>query len=428
MGGWLEKNARGLLAVVGGLMVLAGISWWVFFYEARYTITPAPSSASVTVDDIAVTTGTRVKLKPGPHVIAATLNDFIPFSQTIQAKSGQYATLPITLRAVPHLQVATKDRVTGVALEPTTNAIDYINQTKQEAERVSLTADGKPTAPVALSPAGSLQNVDEWLWAPTFDLGLFRRGDRWTLYNFNRADLLNQTRSDWPDGVGSVSWHPSIRDEQTANSKQQTAGQSTTLVHFNAPSGGEQTLVETDPLHSVADRLTDLRGSGVNSPTIAWVGAGDDVVLLSKDGRLWRFIIYTRSLSAITQSETVDGFVAAPNGQIILAHTSSGQLFTIGIDGKNKHDLKETGSIAGAAWAPDSSAIWLATTDGGLKVQRIVVATDIAINYATPQSESVGALNQTLVTSDEKTLVLAGDRGIATLSLVSTEYPEITVK
>ena len=129
MGAWLEKHARTLLIIVGGLMVLAGASWWIFFYQARLTLVPTPVSATVTIDGATVAAGTRIKLEPGPHVITASLNDFIPFSQTVQAKSGQYLPLPIILRAVPHLQKATLDQVTGVALEPTTNAISVTNRT-----------------------------------------------------------------------------------------------------------------------------------------------------------------------------------------------------------------------------------------------------------------------------------------------------------
>ncbi len=419
---WIEKNSRLLLAVTGGVMLLAGLAWWAFFYEARYTVNPSPTSASVMVDGRSVRAGQRVKLKPGSHTLVVTLNEFVPFEQTIQARSGQYRTLPIVLKSLPHLQSVTRDRVTGVAIDPTTGAIVYVNQASGRAEQVTLIADPTPTEPVALSPAGSLTGIDEWLWGPSFDLGLFRSGSKWKLYNFNRADLLHQSVTDWPAGVGSVSWKPT--GQQTANGKQQTAvsHQPSTLIHYNAPSDGEQTLVETDPLHASASRLIDLRGSGVNTPIVNWVGAGDDVVLLSKDGRLWQFVVYTRSLTAITASETVDGFLASPDGQMILAHTRDNQLFVIGIDGTTKRTLAETGSLAGATWSPDSSAVWLVTTDDGLAVRRIDIATDITTAYAVASTDSVGQLSQILVTDDEQTLVLSGSVGLTTLPLVPETY------
>ena len=424
MGTWLEKNARVLYAVIGGFMLLASLTWWLFFYEARYTFNPTPSSASITVDGAAVSAGQRIKLKPGAHQLSVTLNDFIPFNQTIHVQSGQYQSRPISLRATPHLQPITQDRTTGPALNPADSSLSFINLTTGNAERSTIAPAAKPTPPVALSPVNSLQQVDEWLWAPSRDLGLVRSGGQWSLYNFNRADLLHQTSTPWPDGVGSVSWFPvgqGARSKEQGANATQTSSQSTALVHFNSPSSGEQTLVETDPLHSASLRLADLRDSGIHNPSVTWVGAGNDVVLRSSEGRLWRFVLYTRSLTPITKSETVTGSLASPDGQMLLAQSANEQLFVIGIDGKHKRVLKETGTIAGAAWSPDSKALWLVSSGNRLTVERVVIATDTSTAFATA-GESVGTLSSTLVTADEQQLVLSGSHGIATLNLVPVAY------
>ena len=419
-GSFLERYGRLLLIGIAVLLVVAGAAWHLLFYEMRVTVTTSPASATVTIDGVDVTGQKNVKLKPGSHDVKVLLADFVPFDQTIKASSNKYVTMPVALNTMPHLQMISSGNDTALSYDATSNQLYYINHTANDAERVTLTTSQAPTGvvsslpkPQVLTPS-TLTSVDSWIWSPDHQLGLVQHGGNWSLYDFARFNLVDQQQTDWPTGIGSVSWNPT---------------DTTQLAYYFEPGTGEQTLIRTNPLHQTADRLLNFRDSGISTPVVRWVGDGSDIVLQSKEGRLWRFVVYSKALTPITQSENVADALPSPDGKTILVRETSGSLFLIGIDGKNKQALTFQAPLAQVAWQQDSAAFWVVTSaSGSLSISKYDTATNTSTAYGLATSETVGAVSGVVITKDQSTLVLTGASGLALVSVVPTQYQAVTLK
>jgi len=414
---FLEKNGKTILIGMGGLLGVALVVWWYFFYDMRLTVAVTPSSAAVMLDGIDVTGQKQVKLKPGSHTLKVTLNDYLPLEQTIQAKSNTYVTLPVTLTTLPHLTLVTKDSTTSTSFDATNHKLYYRNTSANDAERIDLASgtsidSSSVPKPQVLTP-GALTGIDEWLWGPGYDLGLMRQGNKWSLYSFNRFDLVHQSTSSWPDGVGSVAWNPTNVNQ---------------LAHYFAPTGGEQTLIQTDPQHQTTNRIFNFLNSAVSAPKVAWVGDGSDMVLLSKEGRLWRFTVYNKTLTAITQSENVSDMTTSPDGKTILAKQADGNLFLIGIDGSNKRAIDGSLPLAQFAWSADSQSLWMVTNGDSLGITKLTVADGSKTAYSMANKETVGTIHSISVTDDNSRMALAGSSGLGLVRLEPSTYPTLTLK
>lgn len=429
---WVENHTRALLIAMGGLLGLAALLWWAFFYQARLTIQVDPPSAAVTIDERTYQQGEVAKLKPGSHTVRATLTDHIPLEQSLTVGSNQYRTLSIELRTTPGLELVTSDGAFGAAIDRSAQTISYVNATRQRAERLRLSGTGKPVV-LTLTNDGAFAGVDEVHWSPSPTLALVRRGDRWSLYDFERSDLVHQRELPWPSGIGAVSWHPVVVTTEAHSpagdvGPNPSATQPLELIHYYAPGDGEQTLVRTDPLHTALDRLTNLRESGLDRPDVVWVGDGTDVVLRSAQLQLWRFGAYSRQLAPITQSDRVTGFLPSPDGTQLLYRTDQGTLFLIGSDGANRRPVELSVSLERAAWSADNQVIWAVTGDDSLAVERITVSDGARQSFAVAANQSVGSLTGVVVTDNQQQLVVVGSAGVALLRLEAGSYPPLTVK
>jgi hypothetical protein len=391
---------------------VAVVTWWLTFYEARLTLLPTPSEATVTVDGNEQSAGQRLKLKPGPHRVVIRASGRVPLDQTIAVKSGQYLTVPVTLTVVPAAQRVVSDPTSALATEAATDRVVYLNRGRHQAEQLSLASES--ASPIPLTPA-VLDAVDEWRWGPQFTLALERHGDRWLLYDLARTDLIHQATTPWPTGVGSVAWQPKPPDTATA------------LIHAFTGTDGERTLIRTTPTHDTSERLVNFKDTDITPQTIEWVGTGTDLVLLDDHGRLHRIVLYTRTLTDIPIDGRVTDFTVSPDGQTVVAATDANQLIRIGIDGKQPQRLKVNQPLNQLTWSADSQSLWIVEPGSETPMQQLDLATGALTAYTVVLGD-LGSIDSVVVNRSGDTLVIASTNGLFTVPIERTSYPPLLGK
>lgn len=342
-----------------GVAVTAALIFYFFFYNARLTIVPTPSNATVYINDQAVAGGTPIKLAPGRYQLKVQANGFLSTQEAVSLNISDIKTLPITLRQVPS-PLSIVGSVQFPALLSGEQSIVYLGLDGKQFFKVdtALGADGQPhVEPITDS---RFTNVASVTWSPDKNFAIIQTTDGKTqFFDFKRYDLLHQEQRDIGSDLRSVAWGP---DSQQ-------------IMAFQSTPAGDRSLVRWDVATGQLERLIDLRPYQLTNPTLSWSPDGQWVSLV--ENGLFLYNIATRQVSEVPGTEGVSAASWSPDSRHILVGLDTSLALVDPNQTASGGRLGIRTPVSKTTWTADSASIVaaLTTASGKDALERIDAAT-----------------------------------------------------
>ncbi len=182
------------------LALLAGSVW--LLRQGKLTLAVWPEDSSAQLEGKSVASGSR--LRPGQYQLAVSHDGYVPTSQIITIKPLLTTSFALHLRRIPEPKPLAASGSRGNWLV-TSQTIRF------------LTASGRyiVQAPLFSSPDGSRLTTilstlnppaDDIQFSPDGFLALIRRSGAYSLFSFDRRDLLHQTERKLDDSLSQPIW------------------------------------------------------------------------------------------------------------------------------------------------------------------------------------------------------------------------------
>lgn len=393
-----------LYAAIAGGFVLAGLLvYFLIFFPATLAVTASPEGAVIGIGDQTATGSLTVRHWPGHVAITVTAVGHVTYQETATLGAGQKQTVTVALRPLATPTPLTDQRVQFPVLDEARSSLLYLDPAAKTAYRLGLTDRTTSTA-TPITPA-SLDGITDLIWSPTRQLAFLKQGSTTKLYDFKRYDLVNQTTTDWPAGIGSIDWRPDGEK----------------VAYYFEPGTGERSLIRATKDNGEVERLYSFADSTVTNPELTW--SPDAKYLAVRADRLYLFDVFAKTLAEVEGTTGVAAVRWLPTSNRLLAERGDGTLISVSTDAKAT-DLSQSGRLATIAPLADGTAFVRARAEanGTVTLERVSLADGTSALYATDGLTGLVPTNL-LLANDDQTLYFTSAGRLYALALDEGTYP-----
>jgi hypothetical protein len=305
-----------LLFVVAALAV-AGFVFWRFFYLATITISPAPTTATVTING--TPTADRVfRVPSGSYQFTVAADGYRPQNLTVNVSLGSSVSKKVELVSLPQPEKLLEGNIRSLATS-TDGKIIYFEKGNVLYRHELNTPIVAPITP----PLNPITSVD---WSEDFALALIHYVDgNVDLYDFNRYDLVHQEAKPLGKTIKQTAW----------------IGDGTGFYYVNRTEAGDVAMMRANRAGSDVTRVGELAGFPLPNFSMT-IGQTHQLFLANKDltqtGDIFLFNAHQRLFGQLTQSGASYGPIVSPNRKQIV-YNENGELVTATAEGQQKRNL-----------------------------------------------------------------------------------------
>ncbi|MBI4032731.1 hypothetical protein HY374_03435 [Candidatus Berkelbacteria bacterium] len=389
--------------IAGGLVAAGALIYVVLFFPATLALTGEPPSATVTIGQKSADGFLRASRWPGRVTVAVTAPGYVPYMSTVTLGVGERAAQTITLRPLASPRQLSEQRVQFPVLDEGRSSLLYLDPAAKAGFRLGITKPEKPTTD-AITPA-TLEGITNLIWSPNRQLAFLKLGSATKLYDFKRYDLVNQTVTDWPAGIGSIDWRPDGEK----------------VAYYFEPGTGERSLVRATKDNGELERLYNFADANITNPELQW--SPDAKWIAVRTEKLFLFDVFAKTLTEVPGAAGVNAVRWLPTSTGLLAETSGGQLIAVGIDAKTT-ELGRAGTLDDVVPLADGKAFIQATAlpNGTVTLERVKLEERRVTPYVTDGLTGLVPTNL-LLSEDEETLYFTAAGQLYALTLDDGTYP-----
>lgn len=394
-----RKTKIVIVSIISALVVLTAV-YFFLFYKAAVTVSVEPNSAQIEIGQFQSVGSGVFKLKPGNYTLKVTLTDYVPYEKTIKVKSFTWPKYNITLNHLSEPLKVVDYPAQFVTFSPEQNSFFYLSNQGRTIYRLDNLASDSKQKPYAVTNA-VFSNVQDLAWHPSREIVLAKQAERWSMFNFNRYDLLNQTFKEWPEGIGNLIWHP--KGEK---------------VVYYYQTDKETSLIRANKDNSQMERIYNLQPTNIRYPKMHWSNDGQTILIV--DNSIFVFDLYSKTLKQLEQFQAVTEAVFTPDDQNII-YQKDDRLYMIDLDGQNRQDLNIATPLAKTAWLDNDNLLYFWQKDSTDKIFKYNYKTKNSIEYAYNPKYTIHARNLN-ISKDKSKVFYNQDEYLYSLKLVGKEY------
>lgn len=288
---------------IGLILILISLGVFLYF-NSSIEIVANPKEAQIYINNTKIENLQKVKFKPGNYKIKITLEDYIVYEKDIKLTFGENEKINITLRTLPIPEKVVDDLGKFAVLSTDKKSLYFLSNSGksmyqiQDIEAEKLKID-------KISP-DFFSNVTDIIWSPNKELAIIKQGEKTSLYDFKRYDMLHQEITPFNDGIKNIIW--------SADSKN--------IIYYFAPNDGETTLIKASQTNTNIERIYNFKDTSIRNPVIDWSPDQEDILLVANK-KLYIFNLYLKKLTEIPiNNEILDAKFNPDNRIIYLANDS----------------------------------------------------------------------------------------------------------
>lgn len=388
-----------IISVFVGLAVLL-TAYFIWFYKATVSITVEPNSAQIEIGEFKNIGGGIFKLQPGNYTLKISLTDYVPYEKTIKVKPTTWPKYNVALNHLSEPLKVVDYPAKFVTFTPEQNSFLYLSNEGKTIYRLDNVASDSKQKAYAVSNA-VFSAVEDIQWHPSREIALVKQNGKWSMFNFNRYDLLNQTFKEWPGGVGNIIWHPNGEK-----------------VVYYYKTDNETSLIRANKDNSQMERIYNLEQTNIRYPKMRWSSDGQTILII--DNSIFVFDLYTKTLKQLEQFQAVTEAVFTPDDKNII-YQKDERLYMIDLDGQNRQDLNIATPLAKTAWLDNDNLLYFWQKDSTDKIFKYNYKTKNSIEYAYNPKYTIHARNL-YISKDKSKVFYNQDEYLYSLKLVGKEY------
>lgn len=397
----MTSKLKTILIVSIGVLVVTVVVFFVFFYKATLKINVNPSSAQIEIAGQKSVGSLKTKLKPGNYDLVITHPDYIKLEENIGLKMSQVADLNLTLIQSPEPYLLVDYPAHFATLTYDQGSIIYLSNQGRTVYRVDEVDLDSKSVPRAIT-AEDFSDVKDMIWFPNKKLALVKQADRNTLYDFSRYDLLHHDSKELDKLIKNIAIDPTGEK----------------IIYFFEPGTGEKSLVRAYKDNSQPEKLIDLREYNLTNPQLDWSSDGKKILLVTD--QIYLYDLYSKSISQLTQFESVSDAQFTPDGQSII-YQQDGALYLMDLAGGNKKNLDIKTSFNKLAWVDDQNFICAIKEEGKEVLIKYNLDSGDKLVYNYSSKENIDFSHLFLAENRSKIFFNSGDY-LYSLKLVSGKY------
>lgn len=400
----LGKSWKTYAAIAGGIL-LAGVGIYLgVFYPGQITLTTTPDYATITAGSTTATGSAEIRRWPGTVPVTVNAPGYVPFSDIITIGAGERKTRAITLREIPSPIRLSERRIQFPILDSERSSLLFLDPSEDTAYRLSLSNLAQANDDV-ITPS-VLRDLTDLIWSPNRQLAFLKQGGTTKLYDFKRYDLVNQTTTDWPAGIGAIDWRPDGEK----------------VAYYYEPGDGERSLIRATKDNSEVERLYNFAEDSISNPKLAW--SPDAKYIAVWTDQLYLFDVFAKTLTPVEGVDATDAVRWLPTSTGLIAQTKTNALLHITTDAIS-NDLNRPGAIDQLIPLADGKGFVQATTatNGTVALEHIALNDGAATPYATTGLTGLTPTNL-MLDDGEQTLYFTAAGQPYAIALDTGEYSQ----
>lgn len=388
-----------VLYVVLGIIVVAGLAAFIFYYNTSLTVKAKPVDAKITVDKKPLSSGEKANIKPGVHEVKIEKEDYITYNKLINLNIGANKLVDIGLRVKPVPEKVLSNKAQFTTLSNNKNSIYYLSEKTMyaiediNAEKLKFDA---------ISP-DFFSDITNIIWAPDQELAIIKQNEKTSLYNFERYDLLHQEITPFDDnGIKNTVWSPDSKN----------------ILYYYEPGSGERTFIKATPTNTQKEIIYNFLDTQIKNPTIDISPDKKDVLLVANN-KLYILNLYTNQMKVISGEEVVVEAQFSPDNNIIMV-TQSG-VYMINREGQSKTKLNFYTNLERITFINKNQLILSEKIDTRYKFYLYNLAENDKIELVYNQKTNVNPIDN-IITSDEKILYFESNNYLYRMTVDTGKY------
>lgn len=394
-------SKKTIFSVIGGIIVLGLIVFFVFFWKATISISVEPNTAQITIDEFAAQGNLTAKLNPGEYPLNVQLTNFIPLNETVLLGINEKKNLTINLKPLPQPTKLSDHNAQFMVLDHERQSLLFIDPTKKTAYRLQI-SDFKNLKIDNITPT-RIEAVKNFNWSPSRLLAFWEQKDRVMIYDFKRYDLVTQTTLTLPKGIQSPDWRPD--------------GQK--IAYYFESSTGERTLIRANLDNSNPERIFNFTNTEIRNPLISWSPDGQKILVLTK--KIHVLDVFSKQLTELKTKNAVAEAMWLPNSTQLIFRDTAGKLSLINLEGEIT-ELTISTPLNRIVLLQDSSGMIFAQNQGNnLIIEKLDFVSGQRTPYFFDRSQNLFPINL-ILNKAENILFFTSQGKIYSLELVTDDY------
>ena len=388
----------------GILLTLGGTLFYIMYWPAVLTVQATPDTAAISLGETSATGKLVAKIHPGTYQVSAQISGYQSFNTPITLKVHERKQLTVTLKEIPYATLLSNQRIQHMSLTASGDkpTLVYLEPQTGTAYRLFVKNPAKPVME-RITPDNALKDVNDIRWSPNRQLAFIIQNNRVKLYDFKRYDLINQTVTDWPEGIRSIDWRPD--------------GEKVAYVFHG--SDGERTLIRAGKDNGEQEKIFNFKDTGLDDPIIRWSPDGKLISVLEKN-TLRTLDVFTGKLSEPLQTGVADATWLPTSDRLLV--TDANHTLNIVPTSGSVIPLNRTGETNEVTFFKDGQTMIQAKqTDSGVNLERVDLKSGQATPYALGTGLSLQPKHLTL-SENEQTLYFISAGQPYTLKLEDGSY------
>jgi len=410
-----SSNWSNQLLIGLAILVVLGVIYILFFYQAEMKVISNPEQVSIALDNKEVSK--NFSATPGEHMLLISASGYLSYQKNITVDYLSNQPIKVNLQKEPKFSRLDQGKISYLSFEQNKNTLFYLKD--NSCWRLNLNRN--TPRPEIISPA-IFKNVKNLIWTKNH-LGVivqidkpdelvgtkFYRNSSSTatyFYDFNRYDLLNQTAKFWGVGIGNISINPD-RDQ---------------VAYYYSTLEPEKSLVISDLDRKRVRRVAKI--SEYTNPNISWA-PNKEYILISNEDIISVYDSYLDRLrTPLENSSLSSAQISADSKKILYLSQSPERLKPLSImkvDGSKKENLNINLSLKNLDWISNNQFITIGRIDDQEVLFRFDINNKKIIDYAWPE-DNQQIIKQVEIDQNKNVAYLIKGTQLVSLEIVSKNY------